>query len=253
MTKQWDVLLFTGQIRGYPPKGSNLPVAKASLPPALDGSLQGWGGATPAAWGIDGLNVDAAAQIEARLMYDADNIYVHFVINQNETGWQFPLVDLEPVNRMFIHGRGSTTCSMYIQGNTSLPWHPKQDPPPFGRQGDARFVFGVGKGTSGQPTVAVLGVYPYWDPKFGKATPTIYEVGWHNITFANVEEVPNVKKGFTLSKDGYSAAMAAAIPKSAIPWLPAVIKSGTLTKGDFSCNIMGYATPLSRHLILSLG
>ena len=106
---------IAGQIRGYPPKGSELAVARARAQPALDGSLGGWEDATAAAFGIDGLNVDQAAQIEARVLHDADSIYVHFSINQNLTGWSFPLVDIDPVNRMFIHGRGSTTCSMCVR------------------------------------------------------------------------------------------------------------------------------------------
>ena len=58
----------------------------------------------------------------------------------------------------------------YIQGNMSIPWDPNKNPPPFGRPGDSRFVFGIGKGAGGEAQMAVLGVYPYWDPKFGKAS-----------------------------------------------------------------------------------
>lgn len=63
------------QIRGFAPAGSTLPVARAATPPALDGSLDGWTHSTPAKFAIDGLNVDQPAQIEARLLYDAEHLY----------------------------------------------------------------------------------------------------------------------------------------------------------------------------------
>jgi hypothetical protein len=66
------------QIRGYPPVGSTLPVVRTKEAPALDGSLVGWETATAAKYAIDGLNVEQAAQIETRLMYDADTIFVHW-------------------------------------------------------------------------------------------------------------------------------------------------------------------------------
>ena len=95
-----------------------------------------------------------------------------------QTGWKYPLVDLEPANRMFVHGRAACTCSLYIQGNHSAGPAPK-NVNPLGRSGDARFVFGVFKGTTHdpeQPQVGALAMYPLWDAKFGPATPTTYAV-----------------------------------------------------------------------------
>lgn len=71
---------------------------------------------------MDGLKVNGPAVIDARLLHGRDNVYVHLSVEQTATGWPIPLLDLEPINRMFTHGRGATTCSMCIQGNTSTPY-----------------------------------------------------------------------------------------------------------------------------------
>ena len=211
-----------------------------SRPPALDGSLTGWSGATAAVYKIDGLNLNGPAVVETRMLYDPDTLYIHWSINQTQTGWDYPLPDLLPTNRMFTHGRGSTTCSLYLQGNLSHAWQSKASP--FGRRGDSRLVFGIFQGEEPKPEMAVLGMYPYWDPKFGPATPTTYAVAWHNVTLANVAELPatTVKRGFSISSDNTTVQMAAAIPRAQLnPWLPALNK-GILTGGDFSCNILGF-------------
>merc|ERR1712146_316910 len=119
---------------------------------------------------------------------------------------------------MFVHGRESTTCSLYIQGNASAGYNDKS--PAFGRPGDSRFVFGLFKAESKPAQLAILGMYPYWDPKFGPATPTTYAVAWHNVTLANVDTLNEVRRGFSLADDKAFMTMAAAIPRSAVPWLP---------------------------------
>ena len=48
-----------------------------------------------------------------------------------------------------------------------------------------------------------------------------------------------VRKGFRLDPDGFTVSMAAAIPRSAVPGLPPLLK-GVLTGGDFSCNVLGF-------------
>ena len=230
---------IASQIRGFAPKGSTLPVTPiGSTPPSMDGSLAGWESATAAKFAIDGLNVDQPAQIETRLMYDQDNIYVNWVIDQNGTGWRYPTPDLDPASRMFIHGRGATTCSLYIQGNVSAGYNRKL--PTLGRPGDARFVFGVFNSSSDSASqMSVLGVYPFWNSSFGPATPVTYEVSWHNVSMANVVELKTIKKGFTISPDGYEVRMSAVLPRSLVPWL-STLKSGMLTGGDMSCNVMGF-------------
>ena len=174
------------------------------------------------------------------------------------------MLSLGLLQDMFIHGRGATTCSLYIQGNTSIPY--SRNAPTLGRPGDARFAFGIfggaGSGSAAgargdgarsdgpaeaggadpnpSAQAAVVGVYPYWDPKFGPATPATYAVGWHNISMQNVVELTGIKKGFALSPDGYTVTIAAALPRSVIPWLPSPLTAGILTGGDFSCNINGF-------------
>jgi hypothetical protein len=110
---------IASQIRGFAPLYANLTVSKAaaSAPPAMDGSLTGWESATVATFPVDGLNVNGPADIKARLLYDASTIYIHWSVNQTATGWPIALEDLEPANRMFTHGRGATTCSMYAFWN----------------------------------------------------------------------------------------------------------------------------------------
>ena len=197
------------------------------------------------------------------MLFDAATIYIHWSVNQTATGWTIPLEDLEPANRMFTHGRGATTCSMYLQGNTTLPYSRKANQ--NGRAGDARFVFGVynsgsvNANTTANPNpnpgvrsqdakagvnaqMAILAMYPYWNAKFGPATPASYVTAAHNTTLDNVVEISGkVKHGFSLSADGYSMNMAAAIPRSAVPWLPQELTPGMITGGDFSCNIKGFA------------
>lgn len=239
---------IASQLRGYPPKGSSIVIPKATQPPALDGSLTGWGAASTSHFTVDGLNVNGPAVIDARLLYDADTIYIHWTINQTQTGWPYPLPDLEPITHMFAHGRGSTTCSFYIQGNVSAGY--SRNAKSTGRPGDSRFVFGLFKQSAGKAALSanstaasaqmgLLAMYPFWDPKFGPGSKTTYAVGWHNVTLANVAAMPKVKRGFAISPDGSTVTMAAALPRSAVPWLPAFDK-GLKTSGDFSCNIQGF-------------
>lgn len=161
---------IASQLRGFQPADGNLTVVKvpAGRKPALDGSLVGWESADSAHFLDDGLNVDGPGVIDARLMYDPDTLYIHWTVNlnqvreptvpivlycvvltsfeweltpclQHQTGWKYPLVGLEPANRMFVHGRAACTCSLYIQGNCSAgPAFKGVNP--LGRNGDVRFV-----------------------------------------------------------------------------------------------------------------
>lgn len=230
---------IASQLRGFPPVYANLSVVKAPTAPALDGSLTGWEKAAVAHHAIDGLNVNGPAEIDWRLMYAPDMLYVHVSINQTQTGWKYPLPDMEPIRHIFAHGRGATTCSLYVQGNTSHPYRIHE--PQTGRRGDARIVFGLFQGANPSIEMGVLGMYPFWDPTFGPATPAVYAVQNRNVTMQNVGplDASTVKRGFTMSADGYTATMAAAIPRSALPWMPPMT-AGMLTGGDFSCNINGF-------------
>jgi hypothetical protein len=229
---------------------------------------------------VDGLNVDGPALIEMRLLRSPaeDSLYVHIHVNQSLTGWPIRPQRLLPSNRMFIHSRPATTCSLYIQGNLSAA-RPRQDaeilprdrPPPRanfasvesletrqssrvlpvlhnpsqGRPGDARVVFGVFNDTtmndgSGSLELAILGVYPFWDPSFGTASPVTYAAGTGTMKFANVALLDSVKKkGWTLSNDGSQLNMVAVLPRKVFPMLPS-FEGNFMTGGDFSCNIQGF-------------
>jgi hypothetical protein len=158
----------------------------------------------------------------------------------------------QPLTHLLFRRLLLLNLSRYLQGNLSLPYsrHANQN----GRPGDSRFVFGVYNGNSANANatrggnaaakaqMAVLAMYPYWDPTFGPATPASYVTSAHSTTLANVEEISaKIKHGFSLSTDGFSMNMAAAIPRSAVPWLPRELAAGMITSGDFSCNIKGFA------------
>jgi hypothetical protein len=159
---------------------------------------------------------------------------------------------MEPMRHIFAHGRGATTCSLYIQGNTSHPYRIREKQ--TGRPGDARVVFGLFQGARPAVEMGVLGMYPYWDPEFGPATPAVYAVADRNVTMQNVAplDAGAVRRGFTVSADGYAVTMAAAIPRAALPWLPPMA-AGMLTGGDFSCNINGFQKVTDAKLAPKLG
>jgi hypothetical protein len=265
---------ISSQIRGFPPAYANLTIKKVGgTPPALDGSLAGWDNAIKADFQVDGLNVDGPAMIEMRILHSDqdDALFVHIHVNQSLTGWPIVPQKLLPANRMFVHSRPATTCSLYIQGNLSAvrphteikiraPWEKIEKPdaslnprkydvdveegvlpvlnnPSRGRPGDARIVFGVfnDSATNGHE-LALLGIYPFWDSKNGPARPATYAAGTGTMLFENVQLLASVKKkGFVLSKDGSQLSMAAQIPRSAIPDLPA-FTADFMTGGDFSCS-----------------
>ena len=228
-------------IRGYPPAGSNLTVSKASQPPALDGTLDGWDAADIASFQVDGLNTDAPAQVEARLLHGAGFLYISLRLNQSATGWTIEPQHLLPANRLFMHDRGVTTCSVYIQGNLS-EGHARANTQRQGRPGDVRLVFSVVNNTaldsgSGALELAVLGMYPFCSGK--SCSPATYAAGTGTLTFQNVALLTGLQKGWKLSPDATQMDMSAAIPRSAIPGLP---DEGNefLAGGDFSCNVQGF-------------
>ena len=67
----------------------------------------------------------------------------------------------------------------------------------------------------------------------------MYITAFHNESFDNVAVLNKISKGFALSEDRSVATIAAAIPRSAIPYLPPLTK-GLRTGADLSCNIKGF-------------
>ena len=103
------------QIRGRADqKGVKTAVFRAVVkPPALDGSAGGWETADQniSLW------ADGAHSVNAQLLHDADHIYIRATIRMRQP---LSAIKLYPDwQRMFTHGVGGTTLSLYLQGNVS--------------------------------------------------------------------------------------------------------------------------------------
>jgi hypothetical protein len=84
-----------------------------SNPPALDGSATGWDTADQniSLW------ADGSHSVAAQLVYDADHLYIRATMRMRQP---LPAIKLYPDwQRMFTHGVGGTTLSLYLQGNVS--------------------------------------------------------------------------------------------------------------------------------------
>lgn len=84
-----------------------------SKPPALDGSATGWETADQniSLW------ADGSHSVTAQLLHDADHIFIRATMRMRQP---LPAIKLYPDwHRMFTHGVGGTTLSMYLQGNVS--------------------------------------------------------------------------------------------------------------------------------------
>ena len=235
------------QLRGMPPASCHRQVPQTQRPPSLDGKLDSvWDQIPPTQFVVDGLNVDGPAHIDVRMSHNGkDKIYVRIAVNQSLTDWPVVPQALNPANRMFVHGRAATTCSVYLRSNVSaFAASPPQSNRAGGGKGvlgDARLVFGVFEDAQSKPALQVLGVYPLWNNEWGAASPATYAAGGTGaVTLDNVALLDLEQSGFTLSPDGFLLEMAAAIPIAKhLPMLPELSKP-FLTNGDFSCNIKGF-------------
>ena len=109
------------QLRGLPPSSYHREVPLTLSPPALDGSLDViWNKTSPTRFVVDGLNVDGPAHIDARMLHDGNaTVYVRISVGQTLTDWPIVPRALDPANRMFVHSRAATTCSLYLRTNIS--------------------------------------------------------------------------------------------------------------------------------------
>ena len=82
---------------------------RTQLPPAIDGSARGW----DASDSNVSLWADGSHHVSAQLLHDDDTIYVRATIR---LGAPLQPVKLYPdFQRLFVHGTGATTLSLYLQ------------------------------------------------------------------------------------------------------------------------------------------
>ncbi len=191
----------------------------------LDGSLAGWESCDPVHF-----QADDQQTVEVRALYDPDNLYLRWHLR---LAAPFDPKPLEPVERIFSHGRLADTLSFYLQGDPNAP------PPtsPNGRPGDVRMVFGVFKDGEALRPVA-LGMYPVWQGS-GKPTPQGYSSPTGKVDFAHVGPVAGAKLSFVMDEDARGYVLVAALPRSAFPGLPPL--SGEVrTLANFEATFAGH-------------
>jgi hypothetical protein len=196
------------------------------VPPALDGSMNGWEACEP----IQFAN-GTAQSVEVRCLYDRGHLYLRW---HARTGHEVRIRPLGLPEHLFAHDRGADTLGFYLQGD---PQAPPGASSPGGRPGDARFVFSLVKQDDATRPV-VLGMYPTWDG--ANATPHTYRTpAGGAATFAQVGLVPGVKAGYGLDADGKGFTLAVALPRTALPGAPHL--EGWRTEGNFDANFGGHA------------
>jgi len=187
---------------------------------ALDGSMDGWETCDPVRF-----EADAQQTVEVRCFYDPEAIHLRW---HARLGRPFEVKALQPLERMFTHDRLADTLSFYLQGD------PAAKPGPA-RPGDVRIVFGLFRDGAAVRPVA-LGLYPRWE---GKGTPQTYRTPVGKADFEHVAPVAGASLGHRLDDDGKGFVLAASIPRSALPKLPAL--SGALrTLVNFEATFGGH-------------
>jgi len=191
--------------------------------PALDGAMTGWDTCEPVVFEGTG------RRVEARLLYDRDNLYLRWRLQGQET---VPLPALDPLERIFTHDRGADTLSFYLQCDPAATGRAAA-----GRPGDVRLIFGLFT-KDGMPQPAVVGLYPSWHLP-GKGQPVTYGSPVGKTSFAHAGAVPGVETGFALDADGKGFVIAARIPRSALP--PALPDLATAPRlmGNFEATFSG--------------
>jgi hypothetical protein len=191
----------------------------------LDGTLSGWESCDPVRLAADGDRT-----IEARLLYDADNLYVRW---HARLGGKMDPKPLHPVDRLLAHDRLADTLSLYLQGDFSA----RPGGPLGGRPGDVRIVFGVFKDGDTLKPVA-LGMYPR-APASVTACPATYRTSVNRVEFGHVGLIENVKLHWLADEDDKGFVLTAAIPRSALPGLPS-LRGGLRTMINFEATLAGH-------------
>lgn len=206
-TVQKTVRISAAQI-GSPPeialsvRGGSGAARIARFAPALggvafDGSLAGWESCEPVEFAAD-----KEQKVEVRCCYDPQHIYLRW---HAHLASKFEAKPMQPIERIFSHGRLADTLSFYLQGDSDAP----AGEPTAGRKGDVRFVFGVfddGKG----PQPVALGMYPQWSG--ANTSPQTYRSPVGEAKFAHVGAVEGAKLFHKIDDDGKGFVFVAAIP-----------------------------------------
>ena len=191
----------------------------------LDGSLSGWESCEPVIF-----QADKDQTVELRGLYDPDTLYVRW---HARVGGKVDPKPLAAADRIFSHDRLADTLSLYIQGDPAA----KSGGSAAGRPGDVRFVFSLVKdGVAVKPVV--VGMYPQWQ-QTGEAHPATYQTPVGKAEFAHVAPVADAKMNHVLDADGKGFVLVAAIPRIAIPGLPA-LSSSLRTMVNFEATFAGH-------------
>ncbi|HEY3323478.1 MAG TPA: hypothetical protein VGP72_23695 [Planctomycetota bacterium] len=191
----------------------------------LDGSMTGWESCEPVRF-----QADKEQTVEVRGLYDPGNLFLRWHVRLASKLQVRPMQNPE---RIFSHDRLADTMSFCIQGDTNA----KPGGPSSGRPGDARFVFSlVQDGAAVKPVV--VGMYPEWKGA-GKASPARYQTPVNKVEFAHVAMIPDITLAHTLDADGKGFVIAAGIPRTFVPGLPA-LGNGVRTMGNFEVTYGGH-------------
>ena len=235
--------------------GLTLLVNRTAEPPALDGSLRGWESASHAKlWG------DSEHVVRASLLHDDDRIFLRAEMDLGS-----PLVGTQLYpnwQRLFTHGVGGSTLSLYFQTNLSEVCNPGLYPHATHGQPElycapdglglptqrlVRLVFGVfdtARGEAEAPALeaVAVGIYPFWHG--GDGSP--YTYGTHaaakqGLHFENVRllnQSTGVTSAFRLDPTKTKLTIAASIDRRlALPGLPPL--SNLSTSFDISSTMSG--------------
>ncbi|MCX5683067.1 MAG: hypothetical protein NT049_05205, partial [Planctomycetota bacterium] len=191
----------------------------------MDGSLDGWESCEPVL-----LASDKDQTVEVRCLYDAEHLYLRW---HARMATKFQPKPLEPIERIFSHGRLADTLSFYMQGDANAA----AGGPAEGRPGDVRFVFGVFQDGAAARPVAI-GMYPQWT---GKAAPSpqSYRSPVSTASFAHVGPVEGVQLLHKLDADEKGFVLVAAIPRAAVPRI-GPLAGGMRTMVNFEATFAGH-------------
>lgn len=190
---------------------------------ALDGSMNGWTSSSPITF-----QSDKDQTVEARVLYDAEHLYLRW---HARLATPFEPKPLPPAERTFTHEQKADTLSFYIQGDPAA-----KPGSAAGRPGDARLVFGLFKDGETLRPVAV-GFYPQW--KGADAHPQNYRTPVGQTSFAHVGPIPDARLGYALDEDGKGFVIAAAIPRAGL-LLQGVLNEKFRTLVNFEATFGGH-------------